>query len=664
MYLPPEPPQPPDFTDIGNINPAQLYLGPSTSNGGANGVDAFVGWGVSGGDGAGIAICDIEYDWHLRHGEFRANLGLRMLGNDPLNPFGGPSTRDHGTSVVGIYGSRDNGVGTKGIAFNAAKFCASVFTQNPIPFYNIPGAISAAMATLSPGDIIVLEQHIPGPNHDPAGPSQNGFVPVEWDRSTYDSVRTATSNGFIVVEAAGNGGQNLDANVYRNSDNHRPFRTENGSGAILVGAGDPRTRQRLAFSNFGSRVDVQAWGRNVLTTAYDATKADAWSSDGPNLLYTSRFSGTSSATPIVAGVCASLQGIHLARFGRVATVDEILQLLLETDSAQAGNLSQHIGPLPNLRRSIGLLDRSIPRQPEIDPASGSFPLPCLVSIYDRPGNTQGYDFKTWYTTDGTDPVEGAANSRQVIGYGFEELRLNMPATQRVRARTFFTADLNGERVSSPTTQANIVVYRPVAGPTGVRASNGEFIDKIVISWNPLPPATHYDVFLGPAMIKLNSSPIVTQSFDHQGALGSAGVADYYVRATLANDRVTAFSGPARGRYGLAPLTVTASKGDFPDYVLVAWSYPAWNPFSKDIEFEVFRSTIADFSQAESIARIQPKTRSVPVGNRVVQVSDGIDTEYKDTSAQPNQNYAYWVLAREPNRAYETPLSNSEIGFRS
>jgi hypothetical protein len=87
------------------------------------------------------------------------------------------------------------------------------------------------------------------------------------------------------------------------------------SGAILVGAGAPPGRgaqepdaSRMAFSNHSPRLDAQGWGVDVATTGgfYDG-KGDL--AGGPeNRWYTKAFSGTSSATPIVAGALACVQG--------------------------------------------------------------------------------------------------------------------------------------------------------------------------------------------------------------------------------------------------------------------------------------------------------------------------------------------------------------------
>src|SRR3712207_8554192 len=64
-------------------------------------------------------------------------------------------------------------------------------------------------------------------------PRQNGFVPVEWDRANYDAIRTATANGFVVVEAAGNGGEDLDDEVYKTNHRDRKSTRLNSSHANI-----------------------------------------------------------------------------------------------------------------------------------------------------------------------------------------------------------------------------------------------------------------------------------------------------------------------------------------------------------------------------------------------------------------------------------------------
>jgi hypothetical protein len=146
---------------------------------------------------------------------------------------------------------------------------------------------------------------------------QDGYIAVEWWPDVYDAIRFAVARGVIVVEAAGNGSEDLDDPIYDTpafgfpSGWRNPFRRrEADSGAVLVGAGAPPSesfgpdRSRLDFSNFGAAVDAQGWGYGVATCGY----GDLQAGDDEDRWYTASFSGTSSASPIVVGALASLQG--------------------------------------------------------------------------------------------------------------------------------------------------------------------------------------------------------------------------------------------------------------------------------------------------------------------------------------------------------------------
>ncbi|MBV9124598.1 MAG: S8 family serine peptidase [Planctomycetes bacterium] len=141
-------------------------------------------------------------------------------------------------------------------------------------------------------------------------------------------------------------------------------------GAIVVGAGVPPAnyfdaydffgmfppysrigtpRSRIWFSNYGRIVDLQGWGWHVTTLGY----GDAQGGPNENSWYTLRFSGTSSASPIVTGAVACLQGFARRRLGRPLTPSEVRDILKATgtpqvDDAPRAPLGQHIGPLPNL----------------------------------------------------------------------------------------------------------------------------------------------------------------------------------------------------------------------------------------------------------------------------------------------------------------------------
>jgi len=149
-------------------------------------------------------------------------------------------------------------------------------------------------------------------------------VPLEWESDVFDAIRAAIAHRITVIEPAGNGGNDLDqAGCLGRFD-----RTVRDSGAIMVGAGhaghfqhplvhplDPPL-SRLDFSNYGGRVDVQAYGELAVAAGYGLSgggyydAADPFNADK----WYNFFSGTSSASPIVAGAVAILQGIAIEMY--------------------------------------------------------------------------------------------------------------------------------------------------------------------------------------------------------------------------------------------------------------------------------------------------------------------------------------------------------------
>ena len=333
----------PDFTA------SQQYLDYAPA-----GVDARYAWTIPGGGGAGVRVIDCEWSWNFGHEDLLGNSGGVVVG-------AGAGNSNHGTAVVGEIGGDRNAVGITGIAPDAMVSAAA---------FSMPTAqvIRQAADKLGPGDIILLEIHRQGPGASGAG--QDGYIAIEWWPDDFDAIRYATNKGIIVVEAAGNGARNLDDPIYSikpagfPADWTNPFnRANRDSGAIVVGAGAPPPgthgrnhgpdRSRLDFSNYGALVDAQGWGREVTTTGYGDLQGGL-----TNQWYTEQFSGTSSASPIVVGTIASVQGILRAR-GRIplnpARVRELLRATGSPQTDAPGRpATQRIGNRPDLRQLIPL----------------------------------------------------------------------------------------------------------------------------------------------------------------------------------------------------------------------------------------------------------------------------------------------------------------------
>jgi hypothetical protein len=120
-----------------------------------------------------------------------------------------------------------------------------------------------------------------------------------------------------------------------------------------VGAGYPPTSpsdlQNQSFSNFGARVNLQGYGSGVYTTGYGSLFNGGGDEDQ---YYTATFNGTSSASPIVTGASACLQGHYMATYGVTMSSDNIRDVLVATGTPQLGDTSIHIGPRPDLLSAV------------------------------------------------------------------------------------------------------------------------------------------------------------------------------------------------------------------------------------------------------------------------------------------------------------------------
>ncbi len=333
----------PNFQDYDANNSAyQGYLdAPNTDDSEFDGINAKYAWNFSGGHGEGINVMDVEGGWNIDHEDFPTVY--EYIGSEYSS-----SWVAHGTAVVGVIAGADNGFGVTGIASQVNLGVSSISQGTST-------AITTAATSVGEGGIVLIEVHRQGPTQVETcscNTSQCNYIAVEYWQADYDAIATATANGVIVVEAAGNGSVDLDDPIYEGKFD----RSVRDSGAILVGGGASKSRSPMCWTNYGSRVDVHGWGENVTTLAYGNLHKNADDTANDDYWYTSSFSGTSSASPIIVGAAASIQGIAQSVHGETLTPAEMRDLLATTGTVQTTELAKNIGPLPNLENAITELD--------------------------------------------------------------------------------------------------------------------------------------------------------------------------------------------------------------------------------------------------------------------------------------------------------------------
>jgi subtilisin family serine protease len=228
-----------------------------------------------------VAVLDTGVDFN--HPDLKDNIKAYV--DFTGSPFGAQDKQGHGTHCAGIIAAENNGVGIIGVAPSVELYCAKVLGDNGSGgFDSIIKGLDWAIAQ----GVDVISMSL-GCGMEP---------PLEM----HQAIQRASQAGIIMVAATGN-------------ENSRVGWPAMFDEVIAVSAMSP-DHQRANFSNYGIKNEIMAPGVNILSTFKDGGYA--------------RLSGTSMATPMIAGSLALYLSYLKAKGLPKPTLEQVHQKLVSS----------------------------------------------------------------------------------------------------------------------------------------------------------------------------------------------------------------------------------------------------------------------------------------------------------------------------------------------
>ena len=275
------------------------------------------------------------------------------------------------------------------------------------PAWMGPATLWVTPNTRAAGGACALAANCPIPANTPRcdseGTCNRNWVAMEYDPIAHAAVSWAAARDVTLLSSASNYRQRLglltDESVpfagggaLRGHDLYKRFYAcpfpgcQGHSGGVVVGATAGEAGSVAGFSNRGPRVKVAGWGGDVASLGPSRSTNTPIHTEAAPVAgrqtnnYRGDFGGTSSATPLVAALATSLQGIVKAATGAPTTGKTIIQALIKGGVAINANFHNNIGPRPLMQGAIKWLTTN----PKVGDKAGKPVLPTKLASLGPP----------------------------------------------------------------------------------------------------------------------------------------------------------------------------------------------------------------------------------------------------------------------------------------
>ena len=239
--------------------------------------------------GAGVNVAVVDETIDFSHADLSPNInGSRNYDYGERSNAYRPADH-HGTNVAGVIAARDNTIGVRGVAPRATIYG-----------YNLIGDDGANFTVANRADAMARNRVTTAVSNNSWGPPDSpafDHAPSVWEMAIDSGVTEGyDGKGVFYAWAAGNG------HLVQDNSNFDGYANYYGVTAVCaVGAEDTRA----AYSELGANLWVCAPSRGRYEDDADDNRGIATTDNSDR--YTNIFSGTSAATPKVAGVAALLR---------------------------------------------------------------------------------------------------------------------------------------------------------------------------------------------------------------------------------------------------------------------------------------------------------------------------------------------------------------------